>query len=249
MNGTVVEWVVASAHSQESRTLLKCFGAHTRHFHQLATVAERTVFRTEIYDVLGKLWPKSAHVGQQMLGCGVHIHTHFVHTRYHGLVKAFLQLCLVHVFLVLSHTDTAWVNLHQLCQRVHQPAAYRHSSAHGHVVVGKFLTCHFRSAVDGCAVFTHHIDFYGFRQAQSAHKVLRLSACCAVADGDGLNLVLFGQCPDFVGCGLAVAHTSAVPRCMGINGLIVEQIAFRVQTDGLAASAEACVNSQHTFLA
>ena len=190
MYSRVVQRVAAVGNAQESRTLLVGRGAQPRHLLQLCARREGTVLSAVVDDVLCQRRPQSAYVCQQVLRCRVQVHAHQVDAAFHGLVKALLQFRLVHVVLILSHADALRVNLHQLGQRVHQAAAYRHGTAHGHVFVRKLLAGNLRSRIDGGTVLAHDVDAGAARLFQD---VGCLAAGRSVAHGDGLDAVFLGH--------------------------------------------------------
>ena len=243
MDSRIVQRVRPLGNAQEAGTLLKSLCSHAGHLKEFTARSERTVLGTVVHDVLGQLRSQAGNVSEQVLACRVHIHTHQIHTVYHRLVKRLFQSSLVYVVLVLPHADGFRINLHQLGQRVHQPAPDGHSSPHRDIVIGKLLTRRLRRRVDGSSVFTHHEGLHPARICQAGHKLFRLATGRPVADGDGLDGILFDQGREF-----ARGLCPLVARGMRINGLIVQQSALRVEAHDLASRPVARVDGQHAFL-
>ena len=141
MHGAGVERILCSRNAQEARALLIGSRTETWHFLQLDARGEGTVFLAVVHNVLSQRRTESADVGEQVFARCVEVHTHCVDTELDGLVKAVLEFGLVHVVLVLTHTDALRVNLHQFSQRVHESPADAHGAAHRDILVGKLLTC------------------------------------------------------------------------------------------------------------
>ena len=156
VHGAVVERIPAAYHAQESRRLLVGFGAQTRHFQQAFPVFEIAVRGAVCDDVFGQRRPQTGYVGQNMLRCGVDVHADLVHAALDHRDQSGPELGLIDAVLVLSHADRLRVDLYQLRQRVHQPAADADRAAHGHVLIGKLFAGRGRRRVDRCAVLAHH---------------------------------------------------------------------------------------------
>ena len=116
------------------------------------------MFGTVVHYVLRQHRSQTGDIGQEVLAGGIDIHTHVVHHALHGLLQALTQLGLIHIVLVLSHTDGLWFNLHQLRKRVNQPSSDAHRAAYGHVLIGKLLPCNLAGTIYRSPCFTHHKD-------------------------------------------------------------------------------------------
>ena len=177
-----------------------------------------------------------------LAGC-VDVDAHLVHAHLYGLVERMFQLFLIHILLVLSHADGAGVYLHQFGKWIHESATDADGTTYGHVVVGEFVSCHFRGRVDAGTIFAHHKDLDLLGQTEGAHECFRFATGGTVADGDGFNLVLRGQRPKLVGC-----CTPFVLGRVGVDGFVVQQISFGIEAHDLAARSKSWVERQHTFL-
>ena len=139
MHGTVVERILGTRDAEKSGTLLEGRGSEARHLHKLCSRCERSVGTTVFHNILCESRTESADVGEEMLTGGVEIYTYRVDATLHCEVERLLQLRLVNIVLVLSHSDALRVNLHEFGKRIHQSPAYAHSSSHSNILVGKFL--------------------------------------------------------------------------------------------------------------
>ena len=162
-----------------------------------------------------------------------------------------LQLLLVYVVLVLSHTKVLRVYLYKLCQRVHKPSAYADGTTRGDVLVREFLSCRWRSRIDArsvlrddeycrnlCVLVLPLVFFHGI-----ADEVLSLAACRAIANGYRLNLIVVEHAHyGYRGLGIVTL------RRVWINYLMMQQIALRIKTSGLAAVGESRVYSHGALL-
>ena len=167
-----------------------------------------------------------------------------------------LELCLIHIVLVLSYADTLRIDLYQLCQGIHQSAAYRDSSTHGDILVRELFSGNLRGRIDGCAILADGKDLW-LRQfvflpgidiittSQDVFdEIIGLTTGGAVADGDGLNLILLNHLLNSDG-----RLSPFVNGRMGEYGIMMEQIALCIETDNFAAGSEAGVDAHDTLLA
>ncbi len=99
------------------------------------------------------------------------------------------------VVLVLADADALRIDLHQLGQRVLQPAGDRDRAADGDVQLGELLARGVAGAVDaGPRLADHHHRHVEREVAQRlAHEGLGLAPGGAVADGDGGDASLLHQ--------------------------------------------------------
>ena len=97
------------------------------------------MLRAVIHYVLCQCRAETAHVSKQVARGRIHVYTHAVYAALHRLVEGVLQFALIYIVLVLSDAYAFRVNLHQLCQRVHQSAANANSSAHGDILIWELL--------------------------------------------------------------------------------------------------------------
>ena len=171
---------------------------------------------TVFHDVFRQGRTQSAHIGEQMLACGVQVHAYGVHAALHGQVEAVFQLALVHVVLVLSHTDALRVDFHQFGQGVHQSAPDAHRATHRHVLVGEFLAGGLRCRIDRGTVLAHHEGLHLVLEVEVFHEFRGLAAGSSIADGDGLDAVVLHHLLHVYG-GL---HTMVDGR-VGEDGLVV----------------------------
>jgi len=98
--------------------------------------------------------------------------------------------------LVLAHANGFRIDLHELRERVLEPARDADGSAHRQVEVRKLLYRRFTRRIDGCAGLVHH-KLYGLPLQLLEHlanELVRFPAGGPVADGDQLDGVLFDKC-------------------------------------------------------
>ena len=131
----------------------------------------------------------------------VDIHAHQVDAELHRLIKALLQGGLIHVMLILSDTDALRVNLHQLRQRIHQSATDADRSTHRDIIFRELLPGNLGGGIDRGTILAHHEHLHFAIEADGGDELLGLSAGCAVADGNRLDVVgryelrHLGRCP------------------------------------------------------
>ena len=156
-----------------------------------------------------------------------------------------LQFRLVNVMLVLSYADAFRVNLYQFRQWVHQSASYADGSAHGDILVGELISGSLGCRIDRGTIFADNEDSRSplFEEGQILYKFSRLARCCAVADGDGFNLIVANHVEH-----VHLGFHEAVDRRVGEDGLVVKQVALGVEAYHLATGAKTWVYAHHALL-
>ena len=255
MNGRVVERILGSRYTQESRTLLEGRRSQARHLLKLGPAGEGSIILAIVDDILRENRSESADVHKQMLRGGIEIHSNIIHAALYRKIKRVLEFRLVYIMLILAYTDTLGVDFHQFGKRVHKPAAYRDSTTNGDILIRKLLTGYLRGGVDGGSVFADGKDlrrcYFMLRRSDVVaageditDKVVGLARGCAVADRDGLYLIF----PDHLLDGHRRLH-AFVDRRVGEDGLVAEEVALGIETYHLTTRTESGVDAHHTFLA
>ena len=190
MHRRIVQRILSSPDAQETGTLLIGGGTQALDFQQLVAGCIGSVHPAVFHYVLRKGGTYAGHISEQMSGCGVQIDSHTVHAGFHHVVQLIPQCSLIHIILVLPHSERLRVNFHKFSKRVHQPSAYGNSTPYGHIIFRKFLPCHFGCRIDGCPVLTHSKDFHTSRFGHPLYELLSLTGSSAVAYGYDLDSVL-----------------------------------------------------------
>ena len=123
-----------------------------------------------------------------LAGC-IKIHTYCINTTDYGLVEAVFEAHLVHIVLILAHTNAFGVDLHQFCKRVHKAAANAYRATYGDIFIRKFFPGNWGCGVNTGAIFVH--KKYGQAQFQFFDDLFCFAACSAIAYGYCLDVVLF----------------------------------------------------------
>ena len=132
-------------------------------------------------------------MGEKLFAGRVEIDADTIHTTRHHVVQALLERDLIDIVLILADPDRLWIDLDQFGQRIHQPAADRHRTAHRDILRWEFLASHGGSGIDRRARFVDHHHLYLPRQPATPDEGLGLTTGGAVADGDRFDLVLPAQ--------------------------------------------------------
>ncbi len=114
-------------------------------------------------------------VAEELFARGVQLDADAVDTRDHDVVEAALEAGLIDVVLILADADGFRVDLHQLGERVHEPASDGNRAAHGEVVCREFLARHFARGVNRRAAFVDHDDHGNRWQPEFLHERLGLA--------------------------------------------------------------------------
>ena len=193
VHGGAVQRVLRARQPQKARALLKGLGPQALHLFQLGAAGKGPVLLPPGHHVFGRGGRKPRHPGQQRRAGGVQIHAHRVHAVLHHAVQRVGQALLGHVVLVLAHPHGLGVDLHQLGQRVLQPAGNAHRAAQVHVVLGKLLGGQLAGGIHARARLAHHHILHSAAQFADhlGRKDLGLAPGGAVADGNDLHPVLF----------------------------------------------------------
>ena len=242
MHSGVVERIAPVDDAQEARALFESLCAEPRHFEQVAAGAEGAVRSAIFHDFFGQRRAESTHIGEQVGRSGVEIHAHGIHTTLDSLIQRAFECTGIDVVLILSHADGLGIDFHQFGQGVGESATDGNGSANGDIVVGKFLTRRGRCRIDRGPVLAHEEDFHAL-DVQGAHQFFGFASRGAVADGHGLDGVVFEQAAQ----SLFGAH-GFVFRRVGINGFVVEQGALRIKTHHFAPCAETGVDAHDATL-
>ena len=243
VHGSIVERIVSTRYAQESGALLVGLSAQSGDALQFLARAESTVRGAIIHNVLRQSRSESRNVGEQVLTCGVEVYAHGVYATLNGEVERLFEGGLVHVVLVLSDANGLRVNLDQFRQRVGKAAPDADGATHRDVVVGKFVARNFRSRIYGRPIFTHE-ENGEVGQVERAHQLFGFAACCAIADGYGFNMVLLDERREF-----SARARPFVAGLMGEDGVVVQQVALRIEAHHLASRSETRVNAHDALLA
>ena len=107
-------------------------------------------------DIVRQLRSQTGHIGEQLLAGGIDLNTYAINAGSHHVLEAAFERRLFDIVLVLADADRLSVDLDQLGQGVHQPAANGYCSAYGYIVGGEFLPRYFGCGVYGSSGLVHH---------------------------------------------------------------------------------------------
>ena len=204
MNARHVQRVVTAANAQKAGALLEGLGTQAGHFEQILPGFEHAIGIAPAHHRLGHAGRQARHAGEQGDAGRVQVHAHRVHAVFHHRVQRLGQLALVHVVLVLAHTNRFGVDLDQLRQGVLQAAGNGCRAAQAHVHVGHFLAGKFTGGVHRSTRLADH-DFRDFHPIPNAfsqsgqlldqvtRQLVGLAAGSAVANGDQVDVVFFAE--------------------------------------------------------
>ena len=243
MHGTAVEGVAALAYTQETGTLLEGLVAQTLDLLQSLTVDKGAALVAVRHYLVGQCGTYAADVAEQLAAGGIQLYTNAVDAALNHIAKALGQHLLVHIVLILPHPDALWIDFNQLAEGVHQAAADADGTAHSDIVVGELATRHIAGTVHRGASLADTDGYHLIFEAATLHYLLGLAAGGTVADGNGLDMEGLDESLKLVDGGTLLAH-----RGEGINGLVVKQLSLGIETDHLAARAEAWVDGQGALL-
>ena len=239
VDGAGVERVLTAEDSQEADGLLVGLWAQTRDLPHGLAAGEGAIGLAVLDDLRDDLPVQPGDVGEDLGAGRVDVYPDGVDAVDHHVVQSLFELLLVHVVLVLSHTDGLRVYFDQLGHGVHQTAPDGHGAAHRDVVIGELAPRDLGGGVDGCAALVDGGDDDLGRKAEPAHEGLRFPSRRSVADGDRLDGITFHQSAQRLGRGLALPLGR-----MEVDHGVVQQVALGVQADDLAAGPYAGVDGE-----
>ena len=238
----------AAGNPQESGALLEGFRSQLRHLQEFLPAPEPAVGLPVFHDVRCNGAADSGHVFQQGRGSGVQIHAHPVYAVLHYGVQRLSQLLLVHVVLVLTHTDGFRIYFYQLRQRILKTAGDGCGTALAHIQVRIFFRGQFAGGVNGSPrlVDDDVPEFFARCLCVLLDKInddlLGFPGGGSVSHGNHVDVVLLHQLCQH---GLGFPHLVLRRRWENHRG--VQDFARRVAHRQLAAGTERRVPAQHGF--
>ena len=175
-----------------------------------------------------------------LAGC-IHFDPHVVHAGNDGIIERVLEQSLLHIVLVLPNADGFRINLHQLCQWIHEATPDGNGTSHREIMRWKFLPRSLGGGIDRGAGFIHHNNRH--LRSDLAHERLCFTPGSSIADSDRFDLVLGNE----IEKGACRLHHLNLPRG-GVDDIVVNQRPLGGQNHNLAAAAEAGIDGQHALL-
>ena len=160
MHACGIQWVIAVLDTHKARTLFKGFRPQLGHFQKLPAVGKPAVCLPVIHDIFRNGLCNAGNIGKQRRRCGIQIHAHPVHTVFHHTAQRFAQLFLVHIMLVLAHTDGFGINLHQFCQGILEPSCDGRGTSLAYVKFRKLFCGQLAGRIHGSPGFIHNHILY-----------------------------------------------------------------------------------------
>ena len=186
-------------------------------------------------------------MGKQRSRGAVHVDTDHVHAAFHHFVQALLEFALVHIVLVLAHTNRLRIDLHQFGQRVLQAAANGDGATSRHIFLREFLDSDHACAVHRSTCFRNDDARRNLALELGGHfgaEGIRFAASSTVTDSNQINLVLVDEAHQVhSGTGLVV------PRFMRLNNAVIHELAVFVEHGHLATCTETRVEGEHGLVA
>ncbi len=195
VNGGIVQRLVAAANAEEPGRLLKGFLAELRDFRQLLAIRKTTVAVAIVDDILRQLGTDPRDVRQQRDAGHVQVDADMIDARFDHAIKAFAELRLIDVVLVLPDADRLGIGLDQFRQRILQTTSDTDRAADRDVQIGKLLAGQFAGRIDRCTRLADHDLGHGqlVFSDQLTDKRIGFARSGSIADGDQFDVVLLDQ--------------------------------------------------------
>ena len=127
----------------------------------------------------------------------IHVDADRVHAVLDHRIERARQLGLIHIVLILADADRLRIDLHQLGQRILQPARDRDRAAQAHIQLGNSFDGEFRGRIDRGAGFATPRSWSacssGMQLDQLGGQLVGFAGGGAVADADQLDAMLVRQ--------------------------------------------------------
>ena len=161
---------------------------------------------------------------------------------------------LIHVVLVLSYANALGVDLDEFCEGIHETTTYGDGTTYSDILIRELVAGNLRGGIDGGTIFADDktlnialtiifcVEIIAACE-DVADEVVGFARGCAIANGDGFNLVFLQHLLDSHCC----LH-AFVDRRVGEDGLMMEQIALRIKAHHLTTSTETRIDTHHPFL-
>lgn len=139
MDACRVEWFFAVGDSEEADALFIGFWSETFDFLELRFAGERTVFVSVGDDVFCQCEGETSNMLQKRITCSIQIYSDTIHDIFYLLVEFLREEFLVYVVLILSDSNSFWIDFGKFCKRVLDSVRDTDCSSHGHVEVRIFF--------------------------------------------------------------------------------------------------------------
>ena len=244
MDAGGIQRLLASADPHEARALLKGLRPELRHLQDLLPAGKTAVLLTIGDDILRGGLRDAGDILQKRGRCRVQVDAHRVHAVLDHPGKGFTELLLVHVVLILSDADGFRVDLHELRQRILDPAGYTGRGALSHIELREFLRRQGTGGIDRCArlIGNNVGDLVRKFLQDSRQELLRFTGSRAVAHRDQIHAVSGHQLADLL---RGLRLLPLVRRHGGIDHRRVQDLSGGVHHRQLAAGAEGRIPAQH----
>ena len=198
MNTGSVQRIVSIMDPHKACTLLICLRSQLRHLQKLMYGSQ--IYRSVsliFHNILrNRSWKYRKYIQEADADAVFKSTPTRIYAVLYHTAQRFSQLLLVHIMLILSHTDGFRINLYKLCQRILQPVLQwklRFSVPHQNSEILllpaylqniRMLPLHLRS---------HTVPVYPDSFNQLHDHLLGFSGCCTVSDRDQGNMIFVDQ--------------------------------------------------------
>ena len=172
-----IQRILSVRNSQEARALLKSLRPKLGHLEKILAGHKPPVLLTISHNILGRSLRNPRNILKQRSRCRVQIDANLVHAVLHHAIQRLAQLLLVHIMLILPHTDRLGIDLDQLGQRILQPSRDGSRTPLPHVKVREFLRGKLARGIDRSTrlIGDHILHFLGDLLQKLHDDLLRLT--------------------------------------------------------------------------
>ncbi len=237
-----IQRVVAVRNAHKARTLFVSLRPQLGHLKQLRPVGKSAVGFPVIHDISGDHLTHAGNIFQKGCGSGIQVHAYFIHAVFHHAVQRLTQFLLVHIVLVLAHTDGFRIDLHKLRQRILQSSGDGSGASLSHVKVGEFFCGQLTRRVHRrTRLVDDHILYRRIKFFQQLHDhLLGFSGGRAVTDRDQGYIVFPDQ-----SLKLCLGLRHLVLRCRGIDHFRVKHFTRLIHHRQLTAGTESRIPAKN----
>ena len=156
MHRSVIQRIFRCRNANKTCRQFKCFIPQARYFFQILSRCNFSIFGSKFYNILRYLRANPRNIFQKPFACGIYFNAYLIYRHNHNMIQRLFKFYLIDIMLILTDTNTFWIDFNQLGQWIHQSSCNRHGTTNGYIMIRKFLTTFGRSTINTCSRFINH---------------------------------------------------------------------------------------------
>ena len=119
----------------------------------------------------------------------VDVYSNRVHTTNNRIIQFFFQLRLIHIMLVLPHSNGFWINFYQFGQRIRKSSPNRNRTSNSYIIIRKFLSSNFRCRINRSSSLRNNKYLYRFIESYFLDEEFGFAWSGSVSYRDRINFI------------------------------------------------------------